>query len=117
MIEKETQIKILLGGDAFRFACKILGVTTMRNQDYSAVFTVSKEDIYNYVSINGIPQHASISRYSKNDGFHFFEEDGNWYTCFRERGRIYDEKLFENYETGQKYIVDTLLKLSGTGLF
>jgi len=40
-----------------------------------------------------------------------------WYTCFRERGNIYNDEVFNDYELGQKYIVNTLLKLSGTGLF
>jgi hypothetical protein len=117
MIDKEIQIKILLCGDPLRFACRILRVKDMRNQKYAKVFTVSKKEIYEYVSINGIPQDYSTSRYSLTDGFHFFEEEGKWYTCFRERGMIYNDKVFDDYEFGRKYIVDTLLGLSGTGLF
>ena len=117
MVDKETQIKILLCGNPLKFACKTLGVKDMENHTYSEVFTVSKEEIYEYVLINGIPENYSTSRYSMSDGFHFFEEDGVWYTCFRERGYIYDDNFFNNHELGQKYIVNTLLKLSGTGLF
>lgn len=111
------QIKILLSGDPYKFACKKLGVKDMKNNSYSKVFAVSKEEIYEYVSINGIPQEYSTSRYSMADGFHFFIEDGKWYTCFRERGNIYNYNVFDDFEIGRKYIVDTLLELSGTGLF
>lgn len=117
MDDKETQIKILLSGNPLKYASKKLGVKDMQDNNYSEIFTVSKKEIYEYVSINGIPQDYSTSRYSMTDGFHFFEEDGNWYTCFRERGFIYNDEVFNNYELGQKYIVNTLLKLSGTGLF
>lgn len=51
------------------------------------------------------------------EGFHFFGEEGKWYTFFRERGYIYLEKNFTDYELGKKYIVLTLLQLAGTGLY
>jgi hypothetical protein len=117
MVDKEIQIKILLCGDPLRFACEILGVNDMTIRNYAKVFTVSKDEVYEYVSINGIPQDYSTIRYSLTDGFHFFEEEGKWYTCFRERGFIYNDKVFNDYEFDRKYIVDTLLGLSGTGLF
>lgn len=117
LIDKETQIKILLYGNPLAFACETLGVQNMRHHQYSSVFTASEEEVYEYISINGLPQSDSTSRDSKKDGFHYFEEEGKWYTFFRERGTIYLEKNFDDYEIGKKYIVHTLLKLSGTGLY
>jgi hypothetical protein len=55
MVDKETQIKVLHCRDPLRFACEILGVKDMSNQKYDKVFTVSKGEIYKYISINGIP--------------------------------------------------------------
>ena len=83
LIDKETQIKILLYGNPLGFACETLGVKDMRNHKYSKVFTVSKEEVYEYTSIHGIPQSDSTSRYSLVEGFHYFEEDGKWHTFFR----------------------------------
>lgn len=117
MVDKETQIKVLLYGNPLDFACETLGVKDMRYHSYSKVFTVSKEEVYEYTSINGIPQSDSTSRYSMDEGFHFFEEEGKWKTFFRERGYIYHEKNFNDYELGENYIVHTLLQLSGTGLY
>lgn len=116
MIDKETQIKILLYGNPLDFACKTLGVRDMRTRKYSEVFTVSNEEVYEYTSIHGIPHSDSTSRDSLVEGFHYFEEEGKWYTFFRERGYTHDEKCFDD-ELGKKYIVTTLLKLSGTGLY
>jgi hypothetical protein len=42
LIDKETQIKILLYGNPLHFACETLGVKDMINHKYSKVFTVSK---------------------------------------------------------------------------
>ena len=117
MIDKETQIKILLYGNPLDCACETLGVKDMRNHKYSTVFTVSKDEVYEYISINGIPQSDSTSRYSLTEGFHYYEEEGTWYTFFRERDYIYHENNFDDYELGKKYIVTTLLQLSGTGLY
>ena len=117
MVDKETQIKILLYGNPLDFACETLGVKNMRNHNYSEVFTVSKEEVYEYTSINGIPQSDSTSKYSKTEGFHYYEEEGKWYTFFLERGYIYHEKNFNDDELGKKYIVHTLLQLAGTGLY
>ena len=117
MVDKETQIKILLSGKALGFACETLGVENMRYHSYSKVFTVSEEEVYEYTEINGIPQSDSTSKYSLVEGFHYFEEEGIWYTFFRERGIIYSEKNFNDNELGKKYIVHTLLQLAGTGLY
>lgn len=117
LVDKETQIKILLYGNPLNFACETLGVKDMRYRKYSEVFTVSKEEVYEYTSIHGIPQSDSTSRYALVEGFHYFEEAGKWYTFFRERDYIHHEKNFDNDELGKKYIVTTLLQLSGTGLY
>ena len=117
MVDKETQIKILLYGKPLDFACETLGVENMRYHNYSKVFTVSKEEVYEYTEINGIPQSDSTSKDSKAEGFHYFEQEGKWYTFFRERGYIYDKKNFDDYELGKIYIVHTLLQLAGTGLY
>ncbi|MEK5068639.1 hypothetical protein [Sporosarcina sp. FSL K6-1508] len=117
MVDKVTQIKVLLYGNALDFACETLGVKDMRYHKYSKVFTVSEEEVYEYTSINGIPQSEATGRNSMAEGFHFFEEEGKWYTFFRERGYIYHEKNFDDYEIGKKYIVHTLLQLAGTGLY
>ncbi|WP_027084403.1 hypothetical protein [Cohnella panacarvi] len=117
MVDSKTQIEILLAGDPLRFACNKLGVKDMTQNSYKEVFTVSKEEIFQYVLANGIPQNYSNSRHSVVDGFHFFEDEGKWYTCFRERGFIFDDHEFIDYEEGAKYIVEILLKMTGTGLY
>lgn len=50
LIDKETHIKILLYGSPLHFACETLGVKDMINHKYSKVFTVSKEEVYEYTS-------------------------------------------------------------------
>lgn len=117
MVDKEVQIRVLLYGDPFRFACDTLGVTNMFDHHYSDVFTVSREEVYAYTLIHGIPQSESTGKHSLTEGFHYYEEEGKWYTFFRERNYVFDEKVFVDEEVGKKYIVDTLLKLAGTGLY
>lgn len=117
LVDKETQIKILLYGDPLRFACETLGVNNMLHHNYSEVFTVSKEEVFAYTESHGIPQSASSNQYPLAEGFHYFKEEGKWYTFFRERNIVYDEKIFADDELGRKYIVHTLLQLAGTGLY
>ena len=117
LVDKETQIQILLYGSAFNFACETLGVKDMRTHKYSEVFTVSNEEVYEYISIHGLPQNESTGKGAQVEGFHYYKKDGKWYTFFRERGQISDEKKFDDEELGKKYIVTTLLQLSGTGLY
>lgn len=117
MVEKETQIKVLLYGDPLGFACETLGVDHLMRRKYSEVFTVSKEEVFSYTSIHGIPKSEAASKDSPAEGFHYYKEDGNWHTFFRERGAVFDEKVFADDEAGREYIVHTLLKLAGTGLY
>ncbi|MHA6250388.1 hypothetical protein [Oceanobacillus sp. CAU 1775] len=117
MIDKETQIKVLLYGNPLGFACETLGVKNLLNHSYSEVFTVSKEEVYAYTLIHGIPESETTSKHSSAEGFHYYKEDGKWHTFFRERNYTFDELVFEDDEEGRKYIVYTLLKLTGTGLY
>lgn len=57
-----------------KFVCEELGVKDMRNHNYSEVFDVTKEEVYQYVFQHGIPRNSSTSRCSL--GFHFFGEGG-----------------------------------------
>lgn len=117
LIKKETQIEVLLHGDPFGFSCEVLGVEDMRYNSYSEVFTVSFEEIYEYTSAHGLLQSDSFTKDFSSEGFHYYKEDGKWHTFFKERGHIFDEKSFNEDESGRKYIVRTLLKMRGTGLF
>ncbi|WP_277587422.1 hypothetical protein [Psychrobacillus antarcticus] len=117
LVDKETQIQTLLYGNALVFACETLGVQDMRTRKYSEVFTVNNEEVYEYISIHGPPQNKSTSKGSQDEGFHYNMEDGKWFTFFRERGQIFDEKSFVDEELGKRYVVKTLLQLSGTGLY
>lgn len=116
LVDKETQIQILLSGNALQFACETLGVKDMRIREYAEVFTVSMEEVYDYALKHGFPQSDSM----KNpliEGFHYYEKDGKWHTFFRERGQTFDEKNFDDKELGKRYIIKTLVQLSGTGLY
>lgn|SRR5690625_348780 len=93
LVDKETQIKVLLYGDPLRFACETLGVNNMLHHNYSEVFTVSKEEVFAYTESHGILQSASSNQYSLAEGFHYFKEEGKWYT-FLGRGILFTMKRF-----------------------
>lgn len=114
MIDKETQIKVLLYGNPLKFACETLDVNNMMHHEYSEVFTVSKEEVYEYTSIHGIPESGPMNR---DPGFYYYEEEGKWYTLLKERGQVFDEKNFEDEKLAKKYIVTTLLQLRMTGSY
>ena len=117
LVDKETQIQILLYGNALVFACETLGVKDMRTRKYAEIFTVSVEEVYDYVLDHGLPQNDSTSKDARVEGFHYYQEEGKWITFFVERGQISHEKNFDDEEFGKRYIVTTLLQLSGTGLY
>lgn len=117
MIDKETQIKALLGGHAYELACKTLGVDNMKHRKYAEVFTATEAEVYEYTEKHGLPQSEATSKDSLQEGFHYYYEDGKWHCFFRERGMIFDEKTFEDSEQAKKYIVRTLIQLAGTGLY
>lgn len=119
MADKETQIKTLLYGDPLGFACKTLGVENMLHHSYSEVFTVSFDEIYDYTLKYGLPGlgSGSADEPPEPEGFHYYKKDDRWNTYFTERGHRCDEKTFDDETQGKKYIVRTLLKLRGTGLY
>ncbi|MET3574127.1 hypothetical protein ACFFIY_01150 [Bhargavaea ullalensis] len=117
MVDKETQIKVLLYGDALRFACETLGVKDMTKHRYSDVFSVTEDEVFEYTKVHGIPHSEQTGKHSLAEGFHYFKEDDKWVTFFRERGLVFSEKSFDNDNLGKRYVVRTLLQLAGTGLY
>src|SRR5699024_4006198 len=113
LIDKETQIKVLLYGDPLGFACERLEVKNMIHHQYSQVFTVTYEEVLAYTVRHGLPKTPD----TLTEGFYYYKEKGIWYTFFRERGKVYYEKNFDDDELARKYIVRTLLQLAGTGLY
>lgn len=117
LVDKETQMQILLFGNALQFSCETLGVKDMRIRKYSEVFTVSMDEVYAYALKLGLPQIGSTRDDMLIEGFHYYKKDGKWHTFFNERGQTFDEKNFDNEELGKRYIIKTLVQLSGTGLY
>lgn len=74
MIDKETQIKALLGGHAYELACKTLGVENMKYRKYAEVFTVTEVEVYDYTEKHGLPQSEATSKNSLQEGFHYYED-------------------------------------------
>ncbi|WP_214845518.1 MULTISPECIES: hypothetical protein [unclassified Exiguobacterium] len=115
MIDHDTQIKVLLYGNPYQFACLTLNVSDMRNHSYADVFTVTEADVFAYTEKYGLPASPAIDRLT--DGFYYYEEQGTWCTFFRERGITFDTQQFSGTQTEKTYIVSMLLKLTMTGLY
>lgn len=62
MIDKETQIKVLLYGNPYKFACETLGESDMRHRKYLEVFMVSQKEVIEYTTVHGIPQSGLTNR-------------------------------------------------------
>ena len=120
IIDKETQIKVLLYGsfsDPYKIACCVLGVDSMRDSNMSDVFTVTFEEVYQYAKIHGIPKSDYKKDGPLSDGFYYYQQDGVWHTFFKERGKIFDKQEYLDDEAGKRAIVLTLLQLCCTGLY
>lgn len=57
----------------------------MRSSRYADVFTVSEEEVVEYVLKNGIPENEQTNPNLLQKGFHFYKEDSKWHTFFYER--------------------------------
>jgi len=70
-------------------------------------WTVTDDDIYNYIIKNDFPKgwvHTSEATY---DGLYILEQDNKWLIYEKERGRIYENtnKYFETYSSAVQYII------------
>ena len=118
MTEKEEQIRVLLAGNPLEYACKKLDVEDMREHRYSEVFTVTRQEVQEYVREHGLPVDISFSSLaSPQDGLFFYESGGEWLVYFGERGKRFDSRTFDSYNEALPCVVDWLLKLSGAGMF
>ena len=72
MIDHDTQIRVLLYGNPYQFACDTLNVSDMRNHSYADVFTVMEADVLAYTEKYGFPDSPAIDQLT--DGFYYYEE-------------------------------------------
>lgn len=58
------------------FTCEKIGVKDMTIRKYSDVFAVSDEEVFEYISIHGLPKSESTSNEALIKGFHYYKEEG-----------------------------------------
>jgi hypothetical protein len=111
------QIQALLSGHAFQFTKAVTGKSKLTGEEYKSVFTVSRQQVLDYVRTHGLPPGAWSSRPGSADGLHMIERDGKYSVYFQERGIAFDETSHKTRADAEIALAKWLLALSGTGLY
>ena len=67
---------------------------------------ISREDIGRYIEKNGFPGswvHRSLASF---DGVYLLPCDSGWKVSFKERSRVWEEKLFQTEKEAIDYLID-----------
>ena len=115
-VSKEVQIIALLTGGAFDLACEVLGVDSMMHHEYSEVFTVTRQDIDEYVAKYGVPPGGYNSTGSICEGINYYYDGECWHLIEMERYIHFYDRTFTNEAEAQKELVNLLLQRTGNGM-
>ena len=118
MATKEEQIEALLNCKALELACRELNVSHMARSSYTDVFTVTRQEIDEYIRINGIPKNRYCTRSDSHpcEGIHLVGKKDSWHLYWLERGIVSGEEIFSDYQEAQKRLLDWILGMAGTGI-
>jgi hypothetical protein len=111
------QIQALLTGRARQFTHEWTGKTRLTGSEYKEVFTVTRDEVHQYVARNGIPTGAWSSRPGVSDGLYMVEKGELYAVYFQERGIAFDQTTYPTKIDAEAALTDWLLALSGTRLF
>ncbi|HVF10624.1 MAG TPA: hypothetical protein VNA16_07470 [Abditibacteriaceae bacterium] len=113
---KEEQIHALLTGKAYELAIKTLNVHDMSEHQYEEVFTVTREDIDDYVRLHGVPMDRVITEADGGEGIHFIRQNGMWLVYWWERGEKWAETKHRTEKGAIQGLVNFLLDRTATGI-
>ena len=99
-VPKEAQIQAILSAGEWQLA-KEYGLS-----DSEITWTVTREDVKNYVNTNGFPTGWVHLSEGTHDGVYLLGEDANWTVSYKERGVIYYEERFESPDEAMDYLLD-----------
>lgn len=105
------QMCALLTGRAFEVAA------TYNVSDYATLFTLSVEEIHEYVALNGLPDGAVMTAPDSRDGLYLVEGDGKFRVYWQDRGIVMVEHVFSVRKAAAKAAVDELLINGSRGLY
>lgn len=111
------QIQVLLSGRAFQFVKAYTGKSELTGEEYKAVFTVSRQQVFDHVQTHGLPPGGWNSQPGGFDGLYMIERDGRFVVYFQERGIAFDESVHNSKADAEIATAKWLLGLSGTGLY
>ena len=115
---KAEQVEALIHGTAYNLTMQYAGRDQSGRHQYSKVFTVTREEIEDYVKdhyrLDNLPfTHSSPSQI---EGIFIIPISGGYRVYHQERGMHFDEKLVKSEDAAWCFYFDYALRLTGTGL-
>ena len=88
----------------------------MESRSYAEVFTVSRDQVVEYVLEHGLPPEVNVHHEaSPEDGVYLIRHLLSWEVYHQERGGKYLEQTLRSRKGALTALVDSLLYMSGTG--
>jgi hypothetical protein len=116
-IPNDEQIRALLQGKALDLVRRLNAGRASTGNEYAQVFTVTREEVIEFVKQQGFPKGSYYDRPTVNEGPYLTEEEGLYVVYYKERGVRCGESKHNSKSEALPVMVDLLLGLSGTGLY
>ncbi len=100
-------------GDTHALVSRELGVGSVERSLYSKVFTVTRNEVAEYVHEHGLPEGSVNSSPSLQDGNYLVQEGSRWCTYYQERGCRFNEMWHLSEGEATASALELLLYSSG----
>jgi hypothetical protein len=109
MITTQEQIEAVLTGGVYSLVRKESGKSTITPADESAIFTIDKSDILNWVIKHGFPESTYHSEEGLYDGIYLIQSERGFVLYEQERGCKFREQNYIRIEDAIEPLVDMII--------
>ncbi len=116
MNDKIQQIISILTWDIANYVFQRTGKKSYSASDLRQIYSITKQDIYDYVEKNDLPENVCKTTPSQKDGMYLLEAHNKFEVYYQERSCNFGSKTFKNKKEAVRYLLDETIYHSGIQL-
>jgi NADPH-dependent 7-cyano-7-deazaguanine reductase QueF-like protein len=116
MSYKIQQILLILTWDIANSVFHRTGKKSCSASDLWQIYSISKQDIYDYIEENGLPANVFMTTPLQKDGMYLLEAPNKFKVYYQERVCKFDSKTFKEKKEAVRYLLDETIYHSGIQL-
>nr|WP_320012430.1 hypothetical protein [uncultured Desulfobulbus sp.] len=116
MNDKVHQILSILTWDIADYVFQRTGKKSYSASDLRQIYNITRQDIYDFIEKNGLPENVCKTAPSQRDGMYLLETSNKFEVYYQERACKFDSETFKDRNKAIRYLLDEKIYHSGIQL-